>query len=76
MIGVSGTALSLASIFIDQQNFNEEELHEIKIDIDNIQAINKRILKMTEAEISQNLEESILKELQLLHLYIFIRNNS
>ena len=51
VIGVSGTALSLASIFIDQQNFNEEELHEIKIDIDNIQAINKRILKMTEAEI-------------------------
>ena len=51
VIGVSGTALSLASIFLDQQNFNEEELHEIKIDIDNIQAINKRILKMTEAEI-------------------------
>ena len=51
VIGVSGTALSLASIFIDQQNFNEEELHEIKIDIDNVQEINKRILKMTEAEI-------------------------
>ena len=51
VIGVSGTALSLASIFIDQQNFNEEELHEIKIDIDNVQEINKRILKMSEAEI-------------------------
>ena len=51
VIGVSGTALSLASIFIDQKNFNEEELHEIKIDIDNVQEINKRILKMTEAEI-------------------------
>ena len=51
VIGVSGTALSLASIFLNQQNFNEEELHEIKIDIDNIQEINKRILKMTEAEI-------------------------
>ena len=51
VIGVSGTVLSLASIFLNQQNFNEEELHEIKIDIDNIQAINKRILKMTEAEI-------------------------
>ncbi len=51
VIGVSGTALSLASIFLDQQNFNEEELHEIKIDIENVQAINKRILKMTEAEI-------------------------
>ena len=51
VIGVSGTALSLASIFLDQQNFNEEELHEIKIDIENVQEINKRILKMTEAEI-------------------------
>ena len=51
VIGVSGTALSLASIFLDQQNFNEEELHEIKIDTDNVQQINKRILKMTEAEI-------------------------
>ena len=51
VIGVSGTALSLASIFLNQQNFNEEELHEIKIDIENVQEINKRILKMTEAEI-------------------------
>ena len=51
VIGVSGTALSLASIFLDQENFNEEELHEIKIDIDNVQEINKRILKMTEAKI-------------------------
>ena len=51
VIGVSGTALSLASIFLDQQNFNEEELHEIKIDTDNVHEINKRILKMTEAEI-------------------------
>ena len=51
VIGVSGTALSLASIFLDQENYNEEELHEIKIDIDNVQEINKRILKMTEAEI-------------------------
>ena len=51
VIGVSGTALSLASIFLDQGNFNEEELHEIKIDIDNVKEINKRILKMTEAEI-------------------------
>ncbi len=51
VIGVSGTALSLASIFLDQGNFNEEELHEIKIDIDNVKEINKRILKMSEAEI-------------------------
>ena len=51
VIGVSGTALSLASIFLDQKNFNEDELHEIKIDIDNVQEINKRILKMSEAEI-------------------------
>ena len=51
VIGVSGTALSLASIFLDQENFNEEELHEIKIDIDNVKEINNRLLKMSEAEI-------------------------
>jgi len=51
VIGVSGTALSLASIFLDQQNFNEEELHEITIGIDNVKEINNRLLKMSEAEI-------------------------
>ena len=51
VIGVSGTALSLGSIFLNQQNFNEEELHEIIIDIDNVKEINNRLLKMSEAEI-------------------------
>ena len=51
VIGVSGTALSLASIFLDQQKFNEEDLHEVEIDIDNVQEIKNRLLKMTEAEI-------------------------
>ena len=51
VIGVSGTTLSLASIFLNQQKFNEEELHEIEIDIENIQEINNRLSKMTEAEI-------------------------
>ena len=50
-IGVSGTALSLGSIFLNQQNFNEEELHEITIDIDNVKEINNRLLKMSEPEI-------------------------
>ena len=39
------------SIFLNQQNFNEEELHEITIDIDNVKKINNRLLKMSEAEI-------------------------
>jgi len=51
VIGVSGTALSLASIFLNQKNFNEEELHEMTIDIDSIKEINNRLLKMSEAEI-------------------------
>ena len=51
VIGVSGTALSLASIFLDQQTFHEEELHEVKIDIDSVQEISNRLLKMTEAGI-------------------------
>ena len=51
VIGVSGTSLSLASIFLNQQKFNEEELHEVEIDIENVQEINNRLSKMTEAEI-------------------------
>jgi len=51
VIGVSGTALSLGSIFLNQQSFNEDELHEITIDIDNVKKINNRLLKMSEAEI-------------------------
>ena len=51
VIGVWGTSLSLASIFLNQQKFNEEELHEIEIDIENVQEINNRLSKMTEAEI-------------------------
>ena len=51
VIGVSGTALSLGSIFLDQQNFNEEELHEVSIGVDKVQEINNRLLKMSEAEI-------------------------
>ena len=51
VIGVSGTTLSLASIFLNQQKFNEEELHEVEIDIENVQEINNRLSKMTEAEI-------------------------
>ena len=51
VIGVSGTALSLGSIFLNQQNFNEEELHGLTIDIDNVKEINNKLLKMSEAEI-------------------------
>ncbi len=51
LIGVSGTALSLASIFLDQPKFDEEELHGVNIDIQNVREINKKLLKMTEAEI-------------------------
>ena len=51
LIGVSGTALSLASIYLDQPKFDEEELHEVNIDIQEVREINKKLLKMTEAEI-------------------------
>jgi len=51
LIGVSGTALSLASIYKKQQKFNEDELHNLKLDIKNIKEINNQLLEMTEAEI-------------------------
>ena len=51
VIGVSGTALSLASIFLDQQSFDEEKLHGVQIDLQNVGDINSRLLNLNEAEI-------------------------
>ena len=51
VIGVSGTALSLASIFLDQQFFDEEKLHGVQIDLQNVGDINSRLLNLNEAEI-------------------------
>ena len=51
VIGVSGTALSLASIFLDQQFFDEEKLHGVQIDLQNVENINSRLLNLNEAEI-------------------------
>ena len=68
--------LSLASIFLNQQKFNEEELHEIEIDIKNVQEINNRLLKMTEAEIITKFSDRSKKS---SHYYIWgllIRTNS
>ena len=54
VIGVSGTALSLASIFLDQQFFDEEKLHGVQIDLQNVGDINSRLLNLNEAEIITN----------------------
>ena len=51
VIGVSGTALSLASIFLDQQFFDEEKLHGVQIDLQHVGNINSRLLNLNEAEI-------------------------
>ena len=51
VIGVSGTALSLASIFLDQQFFDEEKLHGVQIDLQNVGDISSRLLNLNEAEI-------------------------
>ena len=51
LIGVSGTALSLASIYKKQHKFNEDELHNLELEIQNIQEINHQLLEMTESEI-------------------------
>ncbi len=51
VIGVSGTALSLASIFLDQQFFDEEKLHGVQIDLQNVGNINSRLLNLNKAEI-------------------------
>ena len=54
MIGVAGTFTSIASIFLNQQKYNEEEIHFQKIDFDWIESFYNKIKSMTIAQIIAN----------------------
>ena len=50
-VGVAGTFTSLASIFLKQDRFNEEEIHLTEISNKDLFEINNSIIQMTEAQI-------------------------
>ena len=54
LIGVAGTFTSIASIFLNQQKYNEEEIHFQKIDFDWIESFYNKIKSMTIAQIIAN----------------------
>ena len=54
LIGVAGTFTSIASIFHNQQKYNEEEIHFQKIDFDWMESFYNKIKSMTVAQIIAN----------------------
>jgi len=53
-VGVAGTFTSLASIYLKQDRFNEEEIHLTEISDKDVFEINNSIMQMTEAQIITN----------------------
>ncbi len=51
LIGVSGTFTTLASIFLNQKRYNEEEIDKIQIDIKSVNKIYDKIKSLSEAQI-------------------------
>ena len=56
LIGVAGTFTSIASIFLNQQKYNEEEIHFQKIDFDWIESFYNKIKTKTVTQIIANFE--------------------
>ncbi len=54
LIGVAGTCTSIASIFLNQQKYNEEEIHLQKIDFDWVESFYNKIKYMTTAQVIAN----------------------
>ena len=51
LIGVSGTFTTLASIFLNQKRYNEEEIDKIQIDIKSVNKIYDKVKLLSEAQI-------------------------
>ncbi len=54
LIGVAGTCTSIASIFLNQKKYNEDEIHLQKIDFDWLESFYNKIKFMTVAQIIGN----------------------
>ena len=74
IIGVAGTFTSLASIFLKQDRFNEEEIHLTEIRKKDIFEINNSIIQMTEAEIITNFKGIDPKRAKTIQSGILLAN--
>ena len=74
VIGVAGTFTSLASIFLKQDRFNEEELHLTEIKSEDIFKINNDIIQMNEAQIITNFKGIDPKRAKTIQAGILLAN--
>ena len=74
IIGVAGTFTSLASIFLKQDRFNEEEIHLTEIRKKDIFEINNSIIQMTEAQIITNFKGIDPKRAKTIQSGILLAN--
>ena len=73
-IGVAGTFTSLASIFLKQDKFNEEEIHLTEINNKDLFEINNSIMQMTEAQIITNFKGIDPKRAKTIQSGILLAN--
>ena len=73
-IGVAGTFTSLASIFLKQDKFNEEEIHLTVISNNDLFEINNSIMQMTEAQIITNFKGIDPKRAKTIQSGILLAN--
>jgi exopolyphosphatase/guanosine-5'-triphosphate,3'-diphosphate pyrophosphatase len=73
-IGVAGTFTSLASIFLKQDRFNEEEIHLTELSDKDIFEINNSILQMTEAKVITSFRGIDPKRTKTIHAGILLAN--
>ena len=73
-VGVAGTFTSLASIFLKQDRFNEEEIHLTEISDKDVFEINNSIIQMTEAQIMTNFKGIDPKRAKTIQSGILLAN--
>ena len=74
IIGVAGTFTSLASIFLKQDRFNEEEIYLTEISKKDIFEINNSIIQMSEAQIITNFKGIDPKRAKTIQSGILLAN--
>ena len=74
IVGVAGTFTSLASIYLKQDRFNEEEIHLTEISDKDVFEINNSIMQMTEAQIITNFKGVDPKRAKTIQSGILLAN--
>ena len=74
LIGVAGTFTSLASIYLKQSRFNEDEIHQTEMKKDDVSQINHSIIKMSEPQIITNFKGIDPKRAKTIQAGILLAN--